>query len=264
MQAREAQRKQNEWHDQWSRFEDRERFLFDEWIEPVRLDDFAGRDVLEVGCGGGQHTSFIAPVAATVTAVDLNTTEIARRRNAGSDNVEFLEADAATMDLGRDFDIVLSIGMIHHTDDPDRTFDNLYRHCRSGGRVIVWTYSAEGNALMRWLVEPARRLLLARLPRPLIVALSYLLTALLMPLVHTVYRIPWLSFLPYYDYFANARRLSFRRSMLNIFDKLNAPQTHFITRRRCEEWFSPERFVPSSISIRPYVGVSYSLTGVKR
>jgi hypothetical protein len=49
-----------------------------------------------------------------------------------------------------------------------------------------------------------------------------------------------------------------------VFDKLNAPQTYLTSRAKCEEWFSPERFEPGSVSIRRYAGVSYSLVGVKR
>ena len=261
--SRPRQAPSPEWREQWTLFRDDERFLFDEWIRPATLEELAGRDVLEAGCGGGQHTSFMAPVAASVTAVDLNTTELARRRNAAHDNVTFVEDDIATMELGRRFDVVLSIGVVHHTDDPDRTFENLYRHCRPGGRMILWVYAAEGNALVRWLVEPARRRLLARLPRRWLVWLSRGLTAALYPVVHTVYRLP-LRFLPYWEYFANFRRLSFARNVLNVFDKLNAPQTHFLTRSRCARWFSERRFEPSSISIRRYAGVSYSLVGTKR
>lgn len=258
------QSKQDEWREQWSLFRDDERFLFEEWILPATLEDLRGHEVLEAGCGGGQHTSFMAPVARSVTAVDLNTVELARERNRGSDNVEFVEADIGTMDLGRQFDAVVCIGVIHHTDDPDRTFDNLYRHLKPGGRMIVWAYSAEGNALVRWLVEPARRLFLRRLPRRWLAALSALLTALLYPPVHTVYRLPFLRFLPYYEYFRNFRRMSFRRNLLNVFDKLNAPQTQFLDRRRCAGWLDAGRFEPESVSIRHHAGVSYSLNGVRR
>jgi SAM-dependent methyltransferase len=178
--------------------------------------------------------------------------------------VHFVEADIATMDLKQDFDIVLSVGVIHHTDDPDRTFANMYRHCREGGRVIIWTYSAEGNALVRWLVEPARKLLFARCPRQTLVRVSQWITAMLYPAIYSVYALPFMNFLPYYEYFQNARRMSFGRNVLNVFDKLNAPQVKFTTRAKCSEWFSRDRFVPESVSIRRYVGVSYSLTGVKR
>ncbi len=245
-------------------FRDDERFLFEEWIAPVTLDDFSGKDVLECGCGGGQHTSFVAPRARSVTAVDLNTPDIAKERNRGVSNVQFARADIASMDLGRQFDIVFCIGVIHHTDDPDATFRNILRHCRPGGRVVIWTYSAEGNALVRWGVEPVRKLLLKHLPRKALAAIAKALTLSLYPPVYTFYLVPFLRFLPYFDYFRNFRRLSFERNVLNVFDKLNAPQTKFTTRPKCGEWFNPEDFEPQSISIRPYAGVSYSLTGIKR
>lgn len=255
---------ESEWREQWTMFQDDEQFLFAEWILPATLEDLRGREVLEAGCGGGQHTGYMAEVAASVTGVDLNTVELARERNAGRDNVELVRADIAAMDLGRRFDVVVCIGVIHHTDDPDRTFANLFRHLRPGGRLIVWTYSSEGNALVRWLVEPARKQFLRPLPRRVVAGIAWLLTALLYPVVHTVYRLPLLSFLPYYEYFANFRKLSFRRNQLNVFDKLNAPQTHFTTRDTCERWMSRERFEPGSISIRRQAGVGYTLTGIKR
>jgi 2-polyprenyl-3-methyl-5-hydroxy-6-metoxy-1,4-benzoquinol methylase len=257
------QEKQIEWTEQWLLFQADELFFFKEWISPITLDEFKGKHVLECGCGGGQHTSFVAPLAASVTAVDLNTIDIARARNKEFQNIEFIEDDIATMDLGRQFDIVFCVGVIHHTDNPDSTFANIYRHCKPGGRVIIWTYSAEGNALVYWVVEPVRILFLRRLSRPTLVAVSKIVTALLYPFVYTIYLLPFLSFLPYYEYFRNFRRLTFERNVLNIFDKLNAPQTKFTTRSKCYEWFSPDKFLPDSISIRRYAGVSYSLTGIK-
>jgi SAM-dependent methyltransferase len=264
MTATDPQARQSEWHEQWTLFRDDERFLFEEWIAPASLDDFKGKTVLECGCGGGQHASFIAPLAARVTSVDLNTADIARQRNEQFRNVLFVEADIAKMDLSEQFDIVLCIGVIHHTDDPDKTFQNIYRHCKPGGKVIVWTYSAEGNQLVRFLIEPLRKHLIRRLPRRAVAMLSEVITALLYVPVFTIYRLPFLSWLPYFAYFHNFRRLSFKRNVLNVFDKLNAPQTQFIRLEKCQAWFNPRQFDPASICIRRYAGVSYSLNGIKR
>src|ERR1700745_251023 len=100
------QQKQKEWYDQWSMLQDDEEFLFRDWIYPVRIEDFTDKEVLECGCGGGQHTTFVARYASHVTAVDLNTTDIALSRNRAFTNVEFVEADIAHMDLGKQFDYV--------------------------------------------------------------------------------------------------------------------------------------------------------------
>ena len=83
------QAKQVEWFEQWKILEDDELFLFNDWIFPYTLDDFSGKKVLECGCGGGQHTSFIAPYAKNVTSVDLNTISIARNRK----RVKFFKYD---------------------------------------------------------------------------------------------------------------------------------------------------------------------------
>lgn len=260
----DGQKKSGEWLEQWRMFRDDERFLFEEWIAPAACEDFRDKTVLECGCGGGQHTSFIAPLAKRVVAVDLNTVEVARERNKDFRNVTFVEGDIATGDFGGPFDVAICIGVIHHTDDPDAAFANIYRHCRPGGKIIVWTYSAEGNALVRFIVEPARKLFLRRLSRKTLRALSGIVTAMLYPVVYTIYRFRAFRSLPYYEYFGNFRRLSFERNLLNVFDKLNAPQTKFTTAEKCREWFSENRFEPDSISIRKYKGVSYSLVGVKR
>lgn len=257
------QRPSEEWHEQWSMFKDSTEFLFREWLSPVRPEDFAGLSVLEGGCGGGQHTEMMSAFAHHVTAVDLNTSDLARERNRGRANVSFVAADLGTMQLPERFDAVVSVGVVHHTDDPTRTFQNLYEHLKPAGVMALWVYSAEGNALVRFVVEPVRKAVLRFLPRRALVPLSWAAALLMWPFAHTVYRLPGLGFLPYYEYLRNFRRLSLWRNMLNVFDKLNAPQTHFIRRELAEEWFSPARFRADSISIRPWAGVSWSLSGVK-
>ncbi|MGZ3899386.1 MAG: class I SAM-dependent methyltransferase, partial [Bacteroidia bacterium] len=148
------QKKQNEWHEQWSMLQDDELFLFKDWIYPLTLEDFKGKESLECGCGGGQHTAFVAPYAKHHTAVDLNTPDIAKERNKDKTNITYVEADIAKMDLQKQFDIVFSIGVVHHTDDPDATFENMRKHTKTGGRTVVWVYSKEGNWMVDNIVEP--------------------------------------------------------------------------------------------------------------
>lgn len=278
------QEKHPEWAWQWEKFRDDNLWLFSEWIYPHTLETFRGKDVLDCGCGGGQHLTFIAPYCKSALGIDLNTSEIARKNTATFPNISLCEADIATMDLGRTFDIVYSIGVLHHTDDPTTSFRNIVKHCKPGGRVIVWVYSYEGNALQRVLIEPLKRAFLKHLPRPVIKLIAHILTALLYIPVYTIYLLPPLDFargklrlacrpkpegrrlgevgLPYYQYFQNWRRLSYRRNLLNVFDKLNAPQTHFLKRETVEAWFKPEAF--DDVHISSYKGVSYRASGRKR
>jgi SAM-dependent methyltransferase len=253
-----SQIKHEEWNRQWTIFDDQELFLFKDWIAPYTLEDFKGKDVLECGCGGGQHTSFLAPLVKSIVAVDLNTVAIARERNKRFANVECIEGDIAAMDLARTFDIVFSIGVVHHTDDPDKTVENLLRHVKPGGILIVWVYSKEGNFLARKVVEPFRNYFLKRFSREFVLVVSKVITLMLYLPIYTIYLLP-MKFLPYHAYFANFRKLSFNRNLLNVFDKLNAPQVQFISKERITGWFDAQTFECSAIS--SYNNVSWRGSG---
>ena len=61
------------------------------WLPPV----FAGANVLEVACGTGYWTQFLAPVAASVLAVDTSPETIAiAKSRVPADNVRFVVGDA--------------------------------------------------------------------------------------------------------------------------------------------------------------------------
>lgn len=255
-----SQKKQSEWHEQWKMLQDDELFLFKDWIYPLTLEDFKEKESLECGCGGGQHTAFVAPYAKHHTAVDLNTPDIARERNKDKTNITYVEADIAKMDLHKQFDIVFSIGVVHHTDDPDATFENMWKHTKPGGKTVVWVYSKEGNWMVDNMVEPIRKNFLVKMSRKTLLTLSKVTTALMYPPIYTLYLLP-LKFLPFYEYFQNFRKLTFYRNTLNVFDKLNAPQVDFISRERIEKWFSKDKF--TDIHISAYKGVSWRGSGTK-
>ncbi|MFD0743501.1 class I SAM-dependent methyltransferase [Phytohabitans flavus] len=256
-----AQEKQPEWLYQWERFRDTDEFLFWDWVQPRTLADFEGKRVLDAGCGPGHHVRIVAPVAAEVVGLDLNAHELARGNLAHLPNVSVHEGDLARWTPDEPFDVVYSIGTIDHTDDPDASMAHLASLLRPGGLLIAWVWSREGNTFMAAVVEPLRRLLLRRRGRRTVERLARILTAMLYPVVHTVYRLP-LRFLPYHDYFANFRRLTFDRNALNVFDKLNAPYTELISNERARAWFPEAEF--EDVRVVPYKGISWCVSGRKR
>ncbi len=65
-------------------------------LESLLEQSFTGRDVLEIACGTGYWTQFIARSAGKILATDLNpeTIRIARTRQYGKCAIEFAQADA--------------------------------------------------------------------------------------------------------------------------------------------------------------------------
>ena len=127
--------------------------------------------------------------------------------------------------------------------------------------MIIWVYSYEGNVLVRSIVEPFRKMFLTKLDRKTLLRVSTIITRILYLLVYTVYRMRF-HFLPYYEYFGNFRKLSFQKNLLNVFDKLNAPQVDFITESRARFWLPEDEF--EDIHIDSYNNVSWRISAKKR
>jgi SAM-dependent methyltransferase len=97
---------------------------------------WAGKKVLEVGCGLGTDTINFARAGARVTAVDLSTAslDLARRRAevfALQDRIRFVEADAERLSEfvePEHYDLVYSFGVIHHTPHPERALNQIRRY----------------------------------------------------------------------------------------------------------------------------------------
>lgn len=257
-----AQQREQEWTWQWSHMQGQEHQteqLFWEWVSPLTREDFCGKRVLDAGCGGGHMLGYIKDIVAEGVGVDLNTASLVRHRHRGCPQIRIHEGDAATWRAEDDFDIVYSIGVVHHTQDPEQTARNLMQLVKPGGKLVIWVYGHEGNFWVRLLVEAPKRLY-AWLPRPLLWGASMVLSALLYPIVHTVYRLP-LTGLPFYDYFRSWRRLAFVRNCTNVFDKFNAPTTHFIKRSDIDRWFIGAPF--SEVCVSDWCRLSWRICATK-
>ncbi|MEJ8834842.1 class I SAM-dependent methyltransferase [Ramlibacter sp. AN1133] len=117
------------------------------WLPTV----FTGRNVLEVACGTGYWTQFIAPVAARVLAVDAapQTLQIARQRVPG-DNVEFVTGDAYALPAGpREFDAAFAGFWYSHVPRSriGAFLAGLHGALRPGARVVFLdNLYVEGNS----------------------------------------------------------------------------------------------------------------------
>lgn len=103
-----------------------------------------GLKVLDVGCGNGYVLFQYARCGAEVTGVDITATaiDLSRKRFAlGGFPGTFVEIDGEHLPFPDDhFDIVCSMGVLHHIANPQPTVDEIYRVLKPGGWLIVMLY----------------------------------------------------------------------------------------------------------------------------
>lgn len=107
-------------------------------------------DVLVAGCGTGQHAAQAASAYgadASVLGIDISLASLAygQRMSERHDlkNVAFAQADILQLGaLERRFDIIESIGVLHHMDDPFAGWQSLIGLLKPGGLMYLGFYSA--------------------------------------------------------------------------------------------------------------------------
>jgi SAM-dependent methyltransferase len=110
---------------------------------------FAGA-VLDVGCGAGENTLYIASLGLSVLGVDVAQTALAiAREKAGERGIEaeFATADAFQLErLGRRFETVLDCGLFHTFDRDERPVyvASLASVTEQGGTLYVLCFSDDG------------------------------------------------------------------------------------------------------------------------
>jgi len=115
------------------------------------FSDYAGKKVLEIGCGGGMDAFMFCKRGADYTGIDLTdkAVEITKKRIHGFGQT--MKMNAEYLDFPDNyFDLVYSFGVIHHTVNPNIVIKEIHRVLKIGGKFYVMLYN---KFSFRYLVE---------------------------------------------------------------------------------------------------------------
>lgn len=148
-------------------------------------EDVRGKLVLDVGCGMGRFADVIVRWGGRVVGVDLSFAVDSAQANLAATG-QFRAAQASVFELPlRDgsFDLIYSLGVLHHTPDTKRAFMCLPRLLKPGGQIGIWVYSLhsyppEGMEEQR---DRVYRAITTRMPSRLLHAICSILCLIRIP-----------------------------------------------------------------------------------
>jgi len=118
------------------------------WAAPASL---YSPDLLVAGCGTGRELLTAATWwrPASVTAFDLSSASVGVAREHAEVygvDVDIRQADLHAFDPGRQFDVIVCTGVLHHLPDPMAGWRALRSMLRPGGVMWIGLYSARARA----------------------------------------------------------------------------------------------------------------------
>ena len=110
----------------------------------VPLERLSGRVVLDAGCGMGRFAEIALGNSATVVGADLSLAIDAAYRNLHHhQGAHFVQADLWRLPFKPGvFDVIYSLGVLHHTPDAKKSFLKLVEFLKPGGVVSIMLYTA--------------------------------------------------------------------------------------------------------------------------
>ncbi|MCX7161576.1 MAG: bifunctional 2-polyprenyl-6-hydroxyphenol methylase/3-demethylubiquinol 3-O-methyltransferase UbiG [Betaproteobacteria bacterium] len=121
------------------------------WID--RNAGLKGKQVIDVGCGGGLLSEGMAAMGAQVTGIDLSEKALGIARlhiyeSGHAIDYRLISAEAMAADAPSSFDLVTCLEMLEHVPDPASTVAACARLVKPGGQVFLSTINRNLKAYL--------------------------------------------------------------------------------------------------------------------
>ena len=156
-------------------------------------DSLRNKLVLDVGVGTGRFADIVEKAGGIVVGIDLSYAVNSAFKNLGMrQNAHIIQADVFKLPFRKQtFDYIYSIGVLHHTPNCKKAFQQLPELLKKEGEIAIWVYSAHNwsPGSLKETVNSFWRSITTRLPQKVLYALCHIVT----PFYYLGKIFPWYS-----------------------------------------------------------------------
>ena len=131
---------------EWSKFnnfsEKEINLAGDQYFDIVSPDIYSGKSVLDVGCGTGRWSKYLASKVRILEAIDPSDAVISAAKLLQNEkNIRISKASVNGIPFpDNSFDFVFSLGVLHHIPDTQNAMYECVKKVKSGGYFLVYLY----------------------------------------------------------------------------------------------------------------------------
>jgi SAM-dependent methyltransferase len=252
--------------EQWTHFRDNPGYygstaLLQDICGPLLdVKSLAGKRTADIGSGTGRIVNMLLDAGvSSVCAVEPSDAFLVLQENTRTrrERVTYVHDVGEKLPEDGQYDLVVSLGVLHHIPDPDPVVRAAFRALRPEGQLLIWLYGREGNELYLAIFGPLRWVT-KRLPHRLLLGVCSALNVALDVYIALCRRVR----LPMRDYMLDHLALldrSVRR--LTIYDQINPAYAKYYSREEAEDLLRRAGF--SSVTAHHRHGYSWTVTGSK-
>jgi len=211
------------------------------------LEHLEGKRILEAGSGAGRFTEVLLQTGAEVFSFDFSIAVEANLINNGEmTNLHLFQGDIYNIPLRKEsFDKVICLGVLQHTPDPERAFNNLANYVKPGGELVVDVYKANLFSWLQWkyLLRPVTK----RMNKEKLYKLLELLVPIIIPFSKFIRKFlgrAGARLLPIVEYsdLGLTPQINREWAILDTFDMYSPAHDHPQSLKTVKRWFSEVGF----------------------